>query len=206
MTPSLSPGPRPATPADLLTAQDRDHLLRTELPRVRGAAAAWRNGLGGLLATLIGFSLVKGRSDIGQLAHRWAALVGVQLLISLVAGAVGALLLIRAAHGRPAVSPTENLPPRRGAEHFEALASAAALRRGIASTLLCAAFLVAAVATTWYGPARDKPALEITTPSGLVCGTVIRIDHGVVTLKTNAGEVPADMSTASAVRAVTTCR
>lgn len=70
----LTPG-RPATAADLRAAQERDELLRTELPRVRQAATAWRNGLGALLAGLVGFGLIKGRSDVRELATGWAAAV-----------------------------------------------------------------------------------------------------------------------------------
>lgn len=205
MNGSLRPGPGPATPADLLRARDRDRLLRTELTRVREAAVAWRNGLGGLLAALIGFSLIKGRADIGQLAPGWAVVVGVLLLVALLVGAAGALLLIRAAHGRPAIASTETIPPGRVADHLEALAAATVLRRGITLTLVCAAFLIAAVATTWYGPERDKPALRITTPGGVVCGSVVRVDRGTLVLKTAAGEIATDLTTASAVQAVGTC-
>ncbi|MFJ6661638.1 hypothetical protein ACIQNG_35605 [Streptomyces sp. NPDC091377] len=202
----LRPGPGPATPADLLSARDRDHLLRTELTRVREAAVAWRNGLGGLLAALIGFSLIKGRADIGQLAPGWAVVVGVLLLTALLAGAVGALLLIRAAHGRrPRIASANTVPPGRAADHLEALAAATVLRRGVTLTLVCTAFLVAAVATTWYGPERGKPALRITTPGGTVCGSVIRVDRGTLVLKTADGEIATDLTTASALQAVEKC-
>ncbi|WP_440086030.1 hypothetical protein [Streptosporangium sp. LJ11] len=205
MSRRLSPGPGPAAPAHLLAAQDRDHLLRTELPRVREAAAAWRNGLGGLLAALIGFSLVKGRTDVGQLDRGWAVVVGVLLLVALVVGAVAALLLIRAAHGRPSVASTRTLPPRRAADHLEALVSAAAMRRGIALTLLCAALLVAAVGATWYGPEAGKPSLSVTSPAGTTCGSVVRVGGGRAVLKTKTGEVTADLSAATAIEAVEKC-
>jgi hypothetical protein len=168
MSRSLSPGPA-ATTADLRAAQEHDRLLRTELSRVRAAATAWRNGLGGLLAALVGFSLVKGRADVSQLAPGWAALVGVLLLAALLAGAAGALLLIRAANGRPSVAAAREVRSRSASDHIEALASATALRYGIVLTVLCAALLVTAVATTWYGPERDKPAGPVSTSSGTVC-------------------------------------
>ncbi|MEV6028859.1 hypothetical protein [Streptomyces sp. NPDC052036] len=40
--------------------QEHRRLHTTELQRVREAAAAWRNGVGGLLVGLGGFRLVKG--------------------------------------------------------------------------------------------------------------------------------------------------
>jgi len=204
MTYQLSPA-GPATEADLRAAQERERLLAAELPRVREAATAWRNGLGGLLAALVGFSLIKGRSDISQLAGSWAVWVGILLLAALIVGAAGALLLIRAANGRPSVVPARELLSRNTADHIEAVTAAGALRRGIALTLCCAALLVAAVGATWYGPARDKPVLQITVPGGTVCGSVVALSDGNLTLKTAAGEVTTDLAKASAVQALARC-
>jgi hypothetical protein len=195
----LSAG-RIATAADLQAARERERLLLAELPRVREAATAWRNGLGGLLAALVGFSLIRGRSDIGELAQRWAALVGILLLAALIAGAVGALLLIRAANGRPFVASTHQLLSRTVADHLEALAAAAALRRGIALTLTCAALLTAAVGATWY-----NPAVLVITPSGTICGSVVRVSHNNLTLNTAVGEVTTSMVSISAIQPVASC-
>lgn len=201
----LSPGPAPATPGDLRAAQERDRLLRGELPRVREAAVAWRNGLGALLAGLIGFGLVKGRSDISQLAAGWAVVVGLLLLASLTAGAAGALLLVRAAHGSPLRAPTRNPQPARIADHLEALAGAKALRWGVLATVCCTLLLVAAVGTTWYGPGREKPSLLVQTPAGPVCGAVVRLHQGVLVLKTAVGEQRVNMRTAKGLAAVDAC-
>jgi hypothetical protein len=201
----LAPGPARATIVDLRTAQERERLLRTELPRVRQAATAWRNGLGGLLVALVGFGLIKGRSDISQLATGWAACVGTVLFVALLIGATGALLLIRAAHGRPIITNARRLPANRVSDHIEAMASAAALRRGIAATLGCALLLVGAVGATWYGPERSKPAIRVSTPNGTFCGSVVRLDHGVLVLKTDAGEVSTDLAAASTIAAVDAC-
>src|SRR5258708_14381477 len=91
----------PATVADLHAAQERQRLLAAELPRVREAATAWRNGLGGMLAALIGFGLIKGQSDISQLAPSCAAWTGILLLSALIVGAGAARLLIPPAIGPP---------------------------------------------------------------------------------------------------------
>ncbi len=195
----------PATAADLRAAQERERLLAAELPRVREAATAWRNGLGGLLAALVGFSLIKGRSDISQLAGYWSVWVGILLLAALIAGAAGALLLIRAANGRPSVVPARELLSRNTADHIEAVTAASALRRGIVLTLGCAALLVAAVGATWYGPARDKPALQITVPGGTICGSIVALNDGNLTLKTAAGEVTTNLADASAMQALASC-
>jgi hypothetical protein len=158
------PGP-PATPQDLRRAQYREHIIRTELSRVRTAALSWRNGLGALLAGLVGFSLIKGRSDVSTLVSATAITVGVLLLLALIAGTIGAFKLLRAAHGRPSIVSIEDLPPEIVALHTEALAAARSLRQGIVATTLCAGLLVSAVAVTWYGPPKADPAPHPKTES-----------------------------------------
>jgi hypothetical protein len=201
----LTAGPQGATERDLRAVQQRDRLLRAELPRVREAATAWRNGLAGLLAALIGFGLVRGRSDVGQLAARWAGVVGVLLAAALLVGAAGALLLLRAAHGRPDVTATRDLLSARVADHVEAANSVRALRWGIRATLGCTLLLIVAVGFTWYGPEKAKPAVQVTTPTGTLCGTVVRLTHGTLVVKTKAGEVSADMSATLTLQAVDSC-
>ncbi|MFC0504575.1 hypothetical protein [Micromonospora costi] len=149
----LRPGP-PATVADLRRAQELAGLLRGELTRVRAAALSWRNGLGGLLAALVGFSLIRGRSDVTALAPGWGGLVGVLLLAAVAAGVAGALALLRAAHGPLTVTPVAALPPAPLGDHREAVAAARALRTGVRLVLVCTALLVAAVGVTWYAPGR----------------------------------------------------
>lgn len=204
VTYQLKPGP-PATAADLRAARERGRLLGAELTRVREAATAWRNGLGGLLTALIVFSLIKGRSDIGQLATFWSALVGILLLAALITAAAGAVLLIRAANGRPFIAPTGELLSRSPADHIEALAAATALRQGIVLTLGCVAFLAAAVGATWYGPGRGGPALQITTPAGTFCGAVVGMNGGSLILQTASGQVTAVLGEASAVQVLARC-
>ncbi|MEU1890397.1 hypothetical protein [Streptomyces pristinaespiralis] len=204
MTRRPRPGP-PATPEDLRRAEERDELVRSELPRIRSAALAWRNGLGALLAGLVGFGLLKGRSDVGQLAEGWSAAVGATLLAALLCGACGAALLLRAAHGRFGIVPLRDLPPAAVRAHTEALNSVVALRRGVVATSACAALLVAAVATTWYGPPRDEPALRVEYSGTTACGKVVRIAGGTLVIKTDSGEVPVPLRLLVAAKPVASC-
>ncbi|MEV7418585.1 hypothetical protein [Streptomyces sp. NPDC089919] len=163
------PGPV-GTPADRVAARRGRLLLHDELPRVRAAAVAWRGGLGALLAGLLGFGLLKGRTDVGELAAPYGAVVGVLLLGALVCGVAGAVLLLRAAYGRPAASAVPDHVPGTvpvGAAvlgHVEALRAARALTWGVLATLACAGLLTAAVALTWYGPARPAEPPAPTAP------------------------------------------
>ncbi|MGW2571655.1 hypothetical protein [Streptomyces sp. NPDC001537] len=198
------PGP-PATTTDLRRAQYRDSVVRSELRRVRTAALAWRNGLGALLAGLVGFGLVKGRSDVSTLAGPVAAMVGLLLLLALTSGTVGALKLLHAAHGRPRVVALNALLPEAVAQHRDALDAARNLRQGIVATLVCVALLVVAVAVTWYGPAKGDPLLRLTTSDTTVCGSAARVTARGMVLMTGEGEVIIPLGTVRSVTPVETC-
>jgi hypothetical protein len=179
--------------------------VRTELTRVRAAAVAWRNGLGALLAGLIGFSLIKGRSDVSTLADTAARVVGVLLLLAIVAGVLGAFRLLRAAHGQPSVTASATLSPEPVAQHAEAVAAARQLRVGIVATTVCAALLVVAVGVTWYGPPKADPVLRLETTDGTVCGTVVRIESGSVVVDTASGERSVALSAVTAMTPTESC-
>lgn len=204
MTRQIRPGRTP-TLAELRRAQNHHRLLVTELARVRASALAWRNGLAALLAGLLGFGLIKGRSDVGDLPSGWGAVVGALLLISLIAGACAALALLRASHGRPALVTTAGLSSEVAADHIEVLASVRALRTGIALAFLCAALLVAAVGMTWYGPERDAPFLQAREGGVTGCGTVTGVSGGKLTLKDHNRVTTFDLTGIDDLRPVDSC-
>ncbi|MBQ0826717.1 hypothetical protein [Streptomyces tagetis] len=203
----LLPGPAP-TPAQVRQAQSVQRALARELGRVREVALAWRNGLGAILAGLIGFSLVKGRADVGQIASAWGVTAGLLLLGALAAGAVGALGLLRAAHGRPyagRAADTGAGRPLSVEEHDEALSSARSLRDGIALTCLCTALLVAAVGVTWYAPPKDPPGLLVRQGGTTLCGEVVSTARGSVVLKVDGVRTTVPLARADSVTPVASC-
>lgn len=200
----LRPGP-PATVEDLRRAQELTRLLADELARVRAAASAWRTGLGGLLVALVGFSLVRGRTDVAALAPNWSILVGVLLLAALAVGAAGALALLRAAHGRLSVTPVTELAPAPVGDHLEAVAAARALRVGVRLVLACTALLVAAVGITWYGPERTAPVVRVSDGAQAVCGTVTGASGGALTVATTAGPVRVPLTETTTITAAAAC-
>ncbi|MFI9837771.1 hypothetical protein ACIHFD_12100 [Nonomuraea sp. NPDC051941] len=201
----LRAGP-PAALDELRRAQERHRLLASELDRVRGAALAWRNGLGALLAGLVGFGLLKGRNDVSAAAVPYAIAAGVFLLAALACGVCAALYLLRAAHGKPAVVDADAVQVREIADHEEALGAAQALRKGIGLTLVCTVLLGVAVGVTWYAPTRDTQLnLRVSTAAGTVCGTVQAQARGSVTLKGKDGVRQVALAEAVAVQPVESC-
>ncbi|MFF7241760.1 hypothetical protein [Streptomyces collinus] len=199
------PATRQAGASDLRRLKEHRRLVQEAGPRVREAALAWRNGLAALLAALVGFSLVKGRSDVSQLTDRWAAAVGLLLLAALVCGAFGAMQLLLAAHGRPRALDLPSALPVALLEQQEAADAARQLRRGISLTLLCTALLVAAVGATWYGPAKENGLMRLDTPGAKVCGTVQRVGDGKAVVKTSEGEVVVPLATLLSMASVSDC-
>ncbi|WP_237276573.1 hypothetical protein [Streptomyces caniscabiei] len=186
-------------------------MVKDELPKVRAAALAWRNGVGVLLAGLIGFGLLKGRTDVSQLASPYNLIVGVVLLCSLLAGIVAALLMLRAAHGRPAAVPfryegqDHDPGSRMASEHSESQRAARALSWGLLLSLACVTFLVTAVGMTWYGPSKAQPHIEIQVAGGTHCGKVVRLKGGRLTLGTDHGEITVSLRKAETLKAVDSC-
>lgn len=209
MTIRIEPGP-PAKPRDRASAIEHHRVVAEELPRVRAAALAWRNGVAGLLVSLLGFSLIRGRSDVTALTQPYAAIVGVLLLLALIMGGVAAFLLLRAAHGRPSAVTLRQASGGSstviGLDHAETLAAVRALRAGLTSALVAAGLLCAAVATTWYGPVPSPvPRLDVLLPEGAVCGTVVEVSRGSLTLDTEHGRVQLSLDRALSLYPVTEC-
>ena len=186
-------------------AAERNHRIYvTELPTVRQAAVPGVTVLP-LLVGLLGFGLIKGRSDISQLAQPWAAIVGLLLLAALVVGVGAADSLLQAAHGRPRHFKRGKLGSPLAFQHAEALRATSLLNNGIRLSLASAALLVVAVAITWYGPDKQQPELRVMTADKQLCGSVVHIHAGVLTLKTSNGQVDVKLDTVIGISAVVTC-
>lgn len=211
MTIRVSAGP-PAEPHDRDAAKATRELLADELARVRAGALAWRNGLGALLAGLIGFGLIRGRSDITQLATLYAAIVGWLLLASLFAGAASAVLIMRAAHGRPYALALRKVVrnsvanPAEAARQAEAGASERALRWGVILCFCCVALLTGAVGMTWYGPGNSEAPIEVQLSNGTrQCGEIVSLSADTLTLKTSLGQVAVNLAQADGMATVDSC-
>jgi hypothetical protein len=197
-------GARGATREELAEARQVQLLLLDELSRVRGAALSWRNGAAATVAGLVGFGLIKGRSEIGELERPYAIVAGLLLLLSIVAGSLSAYFFLRAAHGRVGfVAVTHS---RESWEHAEAMASIRALRMGIFALMLGSALLIVAVAVTWYGPPMDGPYIRVATPHGFSCARRLeRSGSQILTLVTDAGRTEISAGEVQGASVVSNC-
>lgn len=181
-------------------ARRRRTRREDELALTRGRATSWAKGIGALLAAVLAFGLVKGRSDITGLAPRAAAGVGVLLLLSLGIALVAVHFLFRAAYGR-----LRPVPPGT-TDHELAVETMADLRSGLRWAATGTAVLVCAVGLTWYGPAAQGPRLHVVDSTSVSwCGDPVRTLAGVLTLNSAGQEVQIDLATARQLQAVASC-
>ncbi len=205
MSVSIRPG-RPMDASDAARAREHHQALRAELPLVREAAHSWRIGLGGLLLALVGFSLIRGPSEVDKVEPPWNVVIGCLLLGSLATGAYGAYRLLSAHNGRPRTRPVDRRTSAFTQNHLLALTALKDLRHGITATFLCTVFLVAAVGTTWYGPEKAQPKLLVRTTTGAVlCGDGATGDGSRLTLNTKPGRVGVPLSDILVVETVEKC-
>lgn len=200
------------------TAQNRQDALNAyravsqELPAVRAMADSWRKGLAGLLVAVLGFTLIRGRSDLGQLVTGWAVAVAVLLALVVAIGGFAAYQILGAASGWP--KPIPAITGRRSdgrtasapTTHDLAMKSLAALRQGMAAATLAVLLLLAAIATTWFGPAKESAPLYVVDGSGAVfCGKVKETDHGRITLESGTGTTVVQLGAVTNLAPVDSC-
>jgi multisubunit Na+/H+ antiporter MnhG subunit len=178
----------------------RKKVRREELALTRARATSWAKGIGALLVVGLAFGLVRGRSDISTLATGWAIAVGVALVVAVLLAAVAAYYVFRAAYGRLTA-----VPPERS-EHALAMETMDSLRTGLRVACAAVLALLTGVAFTWYGPAADGAALHVfDRAGGEWCGSVVRTDHGVLTLELGGHELDIQLADVKQLRPVKEC-
>lgn len=179
----------------------RRKALDGELALARGRATSWAKGVGALLATGLAFGLVKGRSDLTDLAPGFAVAVGVLLILAIAVAAVAAYFLFRAAYGRLGAAPPEIT------DHTLVVQTMADLRIGLRWAVAGVTALLLSVGLTWYGPAAEGPRLNVVDADGASwCGQPVRTSSGVLTMKIDGQEVRLDMTEAVQITPVASCR
>ena len=175
-----------------------------ELGDVRAAATKWQTALAGLAGGITVFSLLKDRSSVAGLAAPFGVVAGVLLGLALLTSVTSGVFAMRAAFGLPRLVRTANWRPAAD-DHSRAREARILLRRAIAGTVLTLVFLAATLAVTWYAPTRGT-ALRVAAADGeTVCGEVVRVGPGGVTLKTDVGERIVPLAGAQGLQPVPSC-
>lgn len=179
-------------------------LQNSKLGIIRKKATNWGKGVGAMLGAVLGFSLIKGPSDISRLETFWSIAAGALIAVALVAGIIAALKLLRAAYGS-----TRGVPSLDGsglANLKEVKDSEDALIHGLVIGALSLAFIVSAVGITWYAPEKEPPKLKLTMRSGtVVCGKAESVINNKVNLKSANGPATFDLTDIAGLQPVDRC-
>ncbi|MBF6102305.1 hypothetical protein IU510_30255 [Nocardia cyriacigeorgica] len=207
----LVPGPT-ATAIDRQDARNAYRAVSAELGAIRAMADNWRKGLAGLMVAVVGFSLIRGRTDLEKLDRGYAVWVAWLLAAALVTVAVAAYLILSAAHGSP--RPRVFITGRRSdggtataiTEHEIAMTALRQLRSGMAVAVGSVILLAAAVALTWFGPPRQPAMVQVTDGSGATwCGRARTQGPGTITVEDRTGGVVVNLATATDIRPLHEC-
>jgi hypothetical protein len=188
-----------------LLAQD---LKFSQLDIARKQADTWRAGLATLTALLTGVLVVKGRGDASALTLPFQIVVAVMLGVALVLLLWATIWVSRALAGPPG---EEILLTGEGLEQWtqgEARKVSKALywvpQLAIAGVLMVAA----AVAFTWFAPARDasaSPLVQVTGPSGQSCGELVGASKRQLVIRTTAATTLIPLSAVDTITPVRAC-
>jgi hypothetical protein len=207
----------PATGPTASNLQDQarwDQLSSQSLTTTQAAADKWRTGLAAFVTLATGGLLLKGPEAASDVTTGWRIALTILALGGLLAAITGLWLALQATAGTPAkLNLTEVLARYGGVRQFEvatALAASGQLRlarRVIAGSLL---LFVAAIGTWWWAPPKavQPPALiSITTPTGTVCGILIKADDSTFAVQqpNTSGQTPVSFNTAINVKIVASC-
>ncbi|MBO4208843.1 hypothetical protein [Micromonospora echinofusca] len=150
-----------------------------QLDSLRRQAEGWRTGLAGLTALLGAVLIVKGRSDISNLAPGVRYLVVVLLAGAFVLLVTASLLALRAASGWPddEIYLTGESLRAWHAEESERIRTG--IRRAARLMVVGLVVLAAAVGLTWLGPGESRaPLVSVETSAGPVCGELVGVRDG----------------------------
>ena len=162
-------------------------LVSTQLEDVRKTAENWRNGLLAIVATIAGFSVIKGPADITSLDRPFGYAVGWLLLVALTCGLFGAWSALGAAYGTPGLLTREDFHRQGGIDGYKfdlAVHAAEKLRFARMMSLFTLALLAAAVGLTWYGPRSSSVILKVDRKSAPnLCGKLQSSANGEIDIK-----------------------
>jgi hypothetical protein len=202
------------TPDNLQDKARWEQLSSQSLTTTQAAAEKWRTGLAAFVTLATGGLLLKGPEAASGVPTSWRIALTILALGGLLAAIAGLWLALRATAGTPAkLSLAEVVARYGGVRQFEVAAALAASRQLRLARLVIAASLllfVAAIGTWWWAPPKpaQPPALiNITTPAGAICGTLIDAGDRAFTVQqaNTSGQIRIPFSAAVNVQIVASC-
>jgi hypothetical protein len=165
---------RPASPYDLYWQQRANELALQSLPSIRSSAKQWAATIGALTGVFSIAALIKGRSNVADIAAGWSTFVGVAVAVALLAAVVAVTEAALAGQGSP-IEMEISGTAARGLLRSEAKTAAKQLRLSRFFTLIATLLIGVAVGALWYAPARTiaiaQPlTLVVRTAHGSICG------------------------------------
>jgi hypothetical protein len=206
-----SAGPTEANLQDQIRWRE---LSEQSLSATQAAAEKWRTGLAAFVTLATGGLLLKGPDAASDVTTGWRIALTILALGGLLAAIAGLWLALQAAAGTPATLTLTDIVARYGGvRQFEvACAQAASARLRVARLVVAGSLLlfVAAIGTWWWAPpspARPAGLITITTPGGVVCGSLVGACDGAfsVQLANGSGQVTVPFGTATNVQIASSC-
>lgn len=178
-------------------AQLGQQLQLEQLTAVRKQAEGWRNGLTALTGLVGVVFVLKGPESVAGLAPVWRATTAGLLVLAFLLLLTGALLAVRAAHGRLGYGTWLTGDELLTAVLDEVERTQDVLAAARRCSVVGLSAVVAAIAVTWVVPAEKaqetKPAgplVVVSTASGTTCGELLLSDREAVTLKVRGHKAP----------------
>ncbi|KQX47924.1 MULTISPECIES: hypothetical protein [unclassified Streptomyces] len=160
----------------------------SQLPELRRQAEGWRTGLAGLTALLGVLTVVKGQDQLSGLPDataRWAAALVLSAFVVLVCGA---LLAVRASHGRPEREIVLGGQALRRWTSEEVRRVRHRLRWAAVCGVAGPALAVAATCVVWSAtPAPAPYTVRLSTPYEELCGELVGADPHGTAIRTGRG-------------------
>ncbi|WP_433228907.1 hypothetical protein [Actinomadura formosensis] len=201
---TVQPGP-PPSPQEVAETRRLIQLAESVLPRTREVAEKWRNGLALLSGVVVAAGVVKGRDSIQDVASGYRIAVGVLLAVAVVLGIVSLVLAMLASFGWPSPVTVHRSADLAAWERRESRRAVARLRWSMAGSVAFVSLLVAAIAVTWYAPAKATYVKVVMEDGSSQCGKRLTSDAGMLKLQRRDATVKIDALKVASVAPVDAC-
>ncbi|WP_405711355.1 MULTISPECIES: hypothetical protein [unclassified Streptomyces] len=178
-------------------AQLGQQLQLEQLTAVRKQAEGWRNGLTALTGLVGVVFVLKGRESVAGMPATWRWTTAALLVLAFALLLTGALVAVRAAHGRLGQRMWLSGDKLMSAVLDEVEDTQDALTTARRCSVVGLSAIVAAIAVSWVVPAEaakdEKPSgpkVLVSTPAAITCGELVLSNGDAVTIKVSGKGKP----------------